>query len=174
MAQFKHRPIPAEAFKWDGTKKGVKELKAAGFNCELDSTGFLRYYDHNFNSQYIRPGEWLLRTGKQITGMNEARFTGLYEADAKPAGSFHDVLQRWEHAFIAVEQDGDDSDAALQEQTAARAALLEMLRQNKDVLAEIGNAVGAPTMQYSPETEREELLARINKVSELVQKGICG
>jgi len=35
---------------------------------------------------------------------------------------------------------------------------------------EIGNIIGAPTMQYSPEYERNELLRRGEKVARIVQE----
>lgn len=79
LQQFKHKPIPAEAIKWDGTKKGVKALEKAGFKCQLDSSGFLRYYDQYFGAQYMRPGEWLVRSGKRIKSMTEENFSATYE-----------------------------------------------------------------------------------------------
>lgn len=85
---------------------------------------------------------------------------------------FHDVVQRYERAFIACEQDGDDSDEALTEQELARGALLSKLRRYMNVLSEIGNAIGAPTMNYAPETERKELLRRVDLISKLVQDAL--
>lgn len=40
-------------------------------------------------------------------------------------------------------------------------------------LMDIGNLIGGPTMAYSAEIEREELLARVRKVAGLVQKGLA-
>ena len=43
---------------------------------------------------------------------------------------------------------------------------------DRDALLEIGNIVGAPTMDYAPDTERAELLDRINRISAIVQKRV--
>jgi hypothetical protein len=87
------------------------------------------------------------------------------------AGDFHEILRRYEHAFIAVEQDGDDSDAALEEQKMARAALLLAMRKARkaqEAVTEIGNMIGAPTTGYFPEQERKELVERLKKVADVV------
>lgn len=41
-----------------------------------------------------------------------------------------------------------------------------------EALEKIGNAIGAPTMSYSPEVEREELLKRVQLVSKIVVKAL--
>lgn len=43
---------------------------------------------------------------------------------------------------------------------------------DRDALIKIGNLVGAPTMHYSPESEREELVTRLQDISVLVQRAL--
>lgn len=45
-----------------------------------------------------------------------------------------------------------------------------MPRSDREALIEIGNIVGAPTMQYSPKFERGELMERGEKISKIVQE----
>jgi hypothetical protein len=43
-----------------------------------------------------------------------------------------------------------------------------MPRTDKDALIEIGNLIGAPTMDYSPEYARRELEKRIQQVGRII------
>jgi len=43
----------------------------------------------------------------------------------------------------------------------------------RTILAEIGNIVGSPTMQYDREFEREELLVRMGKIAKLVTSALA-
>jgi hypothetical protein len=52
-------------------------------------------------------------------------------------------------------------------------ALAKSWLQQRLALEEIGNAIGCPTMSYSPNIERMELLKRVGIVSNLVQKGLA-
>jgi hypothetical protein len=46
--------------------------------------------------------------------------------------------------------------------------LIQELEATWGALAKIGNIAGGPTMSYSPEIERNELLSRIQKINEIV------
>lgn len=46
------------------------------------------------------------------------------------------------------------------------------IQRLREALEKIGNLIGAPTMQYSENHERKELLSRLPKVSEIVQAAL--
>lgn len=66
LKKFKHKPLEIEAVQLvDVSKRGIKKINELGFECDMDSTGFIGY-SANYSRRYARQGDWLVRdwTGK--------------------------------------------------------------------------------------------------------------
>jgi hypothetical protein len=101
----------------------------------------------------------------------------MTEVEGKRRANLHEWLARFQRLLyrgLTVRAAETVIDAAMFGHGCTEGTVRQEIEdmKHKEALEKIGNLIGAPTTHYLPEQQRKELLARLDKISAIVQEAL--